>query len=87
MKLCSICNKNVATIFTTRFKDEKPQIVGICVECAKKMNVQPLNQIIEAAGVTPEDMETYAEQMNKLLENMDINELLSNDLFLILSII
>jgi len=81
MKLCSICNKNVATIFTTRFKDEKPQIVGICVECAKKMNVQPLNQIIEAAGVTPEDMETYAEQMNKLLENMDINELLSNDLF------
>ncbi|RXI43464.1 ATP-dependent Clp protease ATP-binding subunit [Clostridium tetani] len=81
MKLCSVCNKNVATIFTTRFETGKPQIVGICAECAKKMNIQPLNQIIEAAGVTPEDMETYAEQMNKLLDNMDINELLNNDLF------
>ena len=81
MKLCSICNKNSATIFTTIFENRKPHIVGICPECAKKMNIQPLNQIIEAAGISPEDMEVYADQMNKLLDNTNLNELLNNDSF------
>lgn len=81
MKLCSICNKNAATIFTSQFSTGRPQIIGICAECAKKINAQPLNKLIEAAGVTPENMETYAEDMNKVLNGMDINEFLNNDLF------
>lgn len=81
MKLCSICNKNAATIFTSNFSTGRPQIVEICAECAKKINAQPLNQLLEAAGLTPENMEVYAEHMNRVLNSMDINEFLTNDLF------
>ncbi len=36
MKLCEICNKNVASIFTAKLENGKPHIMGVCIECAKK---------------------------------------------------
>lgn len=40
MKLCDICHKNIATIFTAKIENGKPQIIGSCIECAKKNGIK-----------------------------------------------
>ncbi|WP_125152300.1 ATP-dependent Clp protease ATP-binding subunit [Clostridium rectalis] len=81
MKLCSICKKNMATVFTAKIENGKPQIVGVCLECAKKMGLPEFNQLMQATGITPEEMENYTEQMNNMLENIDMNEIANSDMF------
>ncbi|KAJ48959.1 negative regulator of genetic competence mecB [Clostridium tetanomorphum DSM 665] len=67
MKLCDICHKNIATIFTAKIENGKPQIIGSCIECAKKMGLNlPLNEIMEANGINSEEMEIYKDQMNSI---------------------
>lgn len=81
MKLCSICHKNVATIFTSKIEGGKPQIMGVCIDCAKKMGLPALNQLLESTGISSDDMESYTEQLNSMLENVDLNEFANNDMF------
>lgn len=82
MKLCEICNKNVATIFTAKLENNKPHIIGVCMECAKKLGLNmPLNQLMESTGMNPEDMEIYADEMNNMLENVDMKDLVNNESF------
>lgn len=83
MKLCDICHKNIATIFTAKIENGKPQIIGSCIECAKKMGLNlPLNEIMEANGINSEEMEIYKDQMNSILENIDLSKSTNNDMFL-----
>lgn len=82
MKLCEICNKNVASIFTAKLENGKPHIMGVCIECAKKLGLNvPLNQLMEATGMSPEDMENYTDEMNNMLENVDMNEIANDESF------
>ncbi|WP_027624266.1 ATP-dependent Clp protease ATP-binding subunit [Clostridium lundense] len=82
MKLCEICNKNVATIFTAKMENNKPHIIGVCMDCAKKLGLNmPLNQLMESTGMNPEDMEIYADEMNNMLENVDMNDLMNTESF------
>ncbi len=87
MKMCSICNKNIATIFTARIINGKSEMVGICIQCAQKMGMPVIDQLMQQAGITPEELENLNEQMSSLLqenggEEMDdksILELLSGE--------
>ncbi|WP_085829105.1 ATP-dependent Clp protease ATP-binding subunit [Clostridium massiliodielmoense] len=79
MEMCSICKKNIATIYTAKIEDGKTKMVGICLECAKKMGMPIMDQFMKQAGITSEDMDNLTEQMNKVLEDTNIDELTDNN--------
>lgn len=75
MKLCSICHKNVATIFTAKIENGKSEMVGICLECAKKMGMPVIDQLMQQAGLKPEDMENLSEQVNNIMDDVDLSQI------------
>ena len=50
--LCSICHKNVAVIFAKRIDGENSQMEGYCLECAKKKGINPIDTLVQQAGLT-----------------------------------
>ncbi|EOD01207.1 ATP-dependent Clp protease ATP-binding subunit [Caldisalinibacter kiritimatiensis] len=82
MKKCSICKKNIAVIYTTKFENGKPEVVGLCIECAKKMGIPVVDQLLQQTGMNPEDIENLTEQVNEMFEDMDINEFDNNDMLM-----
>ena len=74
--LCSICKENIAVVFVTRIIDGKHSQEGLCLTCAKKQGIQPVNQFLEHTGLTEEDLDSLNKQVGNIVENMDI---LSND--------
>lgn len=81
MKLCSICNKNIATIFTAKTVNGKTDTVGVCLPCAKKMGLPVIDQLMAQTGMSPEEVENLSEQMNEMLKEMNIDELGDSDMF------
>jgi ATP-dependent Clp protease ATP-binding subunit ClpA len=81
MQKCSICKKNPATIYTAKVENGKSEMIGICLECAKKMGYPLMEQLMKQMGITPENMENIAEQMNGMLQDISIDDLGENNLF------
>jgi len=75
MMKCSICKKNIAVIFITKVINGKQEPIGLCMQCAQKQGIAPLNQIIQQTGMTPQDFENLSNQMMNLFENMDMDNL------------
>lgn len=72
---CSACNVNTAMIYVTKIVDGKQSRVGLCLPCAQKQGIAPLEQIIEQSGMTPEDFNNISEQMQTLFEDIDMEEI------------
>ncbi|MCT8975447.1 ATP-dependent Clp protease ATP-binding subunit [Clostridium sp. CX1] len=74
MQMCSICNKNIATIYTAKMENGKTEMIPVCMDCAKKMGIPIVDQLMKQAGMTPEDIENLSEQMNSMLQDIDLND-------------
>lgn len=72
---CSICKKNIAVIFITKVVNGKQEPVGLCMQCAQKQGIAPLDQIIQQTGLSQSDFENLNNQMLDLFENMDVESL------------
>ena len=79
MKKCSICNKNIAVIFTTKIEGGKTETQGICLDCAKKMGLPVVDQLMQQAGLSPEEIDNLSEQMNTMLHDVDMDEMMNNN--------
>jgi protein-arginine kinase activator protein McsA len=66
VKLCSVCKKNIATIYTAKVENGKTEMVGLCIECARKMGIPVVDQLMQQAGITPEEIENLSEQMGNM---------------------
>lgn len=82
MKLCSICNKNIATIFTAKMVEGKTETVGVCLPCAKKMGLPVIDQLMQQTGMSPEEVENLTDQMNDMMKDMNFDELGKSDMFM-----
>lgn len=82
MKLCSVCNKNIATIFTAKMVEGKTETVGVCLPCAKKMGLPVIEQLMQQTGMSPEEVENLSEQMNEMIKEMNFDDLSSNDMIM-----
>ena len=51
-------------------EDGKVVPEGLCIKCAKELNVGSINQMIEQLGVSDEELEAASEQMSAFMENM-----------------
>ena len=75
MMMCSICKKNVAVIFITKIVNGKQEPMGLCLECAKKQGIAPIDQLIKQTGMSEGDFENLNNQMMSVFEDMDMDEL------------
>ncbi len=67
--LCSRCKKRPAVIFISKpgnSPDNKPE--GLCLTCAKELNIGPVKQMMEQMGISDEEMELAQDQMAQLME-------------------
>lgn len=78
MMKCSICKENVAVVFITRVIDGKAEPMGLCISCAQKQGLAPLQQIIAQSGMTQEDIENLNNQMTDILGSMNMDEFMQN---------
>lgn len=68
MKKCSICNKNVAVVFATKFENGKSEMKGICISCAKKLGLPVIDQLMQQTGMTEEEIENLTAEMADISE-------------------
>ena len=61
--ICSRCKKNVAVIFITKMENGKSTNEGLCLKCAKELNIKPVDDIMKRMGISDEDLEGLSNEM------------------------
>lgn len=74
MKKCSICKKNPAILFATTIENGKTEMKGLCIQCAKKLGIPIMDQLMEQTGMTEEDIENLTQEMENMFEDVDTEE-------------
>jgi ATP-dependent Clp protease ATP-binding subunit ClpA len=82
MKLCSICNKNIATIYTAKIENGKSEMVGMCIPCARKAGFPVIDQLMKQTGISPDEIENMTEQMNDMFQDMNLEDLGDNNMLM-----
>jgi ATP-dependent Clp protease ATP-binding subunit ClpA len=73
--MCSSCKKNYAVVFITKIINGKQIQEGLCLSCAKKQGIKPINQLIDQTGMTDEDIDNLNKQVGSFFEGMDMDSL------------
>ena len=80
--MCSRCGERPAVVFIQKMEDGKVTPEGLCIRCARELNVGSINQMIDQLGVSDEELELASEQMSEIMENMgDFNFGALGDMF------
>ena len=66
---CSMCKKNIAVIFITKSENNVSTNEGICIKCARALNIKPIEDIINRMDLPDEDIESLTEEMTEILNN------------------
>lgn len=69
-QMCSRCGKRPAVVFIQKMDNGKVVPEGLCIKCARELNVGTINQMIDQLGVSDEELEAASEQMSSFMENM-----------------
>ena len=56
-QLCSRCKKNVAVVFITRMENGKNINEGLCLKCAKELNIKAVTDLLDKMGITDEQLD------------------------------
>lgn len=64
---CVRCKKNPAVVFVSSPDGDASKTLGYCIKCACELNLGPVKQMMDAMGVTPDDLDTVSEQFNSIL--------------------
>lgn len=70
-QMCSRCKERPAVIFIQKMENDKVVPEGLCIKCAKELNVGSINQMIDQLGISDEELEMASEQMSQFMENMN----------------
>jgi ATP-dependent Clp protease ATP-binding subunit ClpA len=68
MVLCSKCKKRPAVIFITSQQGDKRRNDGLCMVCAKEMNLPEISEYMKHMGITDEELEQFSDQMMELMD-------------------
>ena len=71
MKKCSVCKKNIAMLFASTYENGKPEMKGLCLNCAKKMNIPGIDDLIKQTGMSEEELSVITDQMNDSMSMFD----------------
>ncbi len=66
-KLCDRCHQRVAVIYVTRKIGAEVKNEGLCLQCAKEIGIKPENEILKKMGISEDDFNRMAEELNDML--------------------
>lgn len=67
MSLCTICKKNIAVVFTTRIENNERISEGLCLKCAFETGIGGIEEMLNAAGINEENIDSVTERLNRLM--------------------
>ena len=79
--LCSRCKKNVAVVFITRLdpNGQSSHNEGLCLKCARELNIRPVTDMIEKMGLSDEELEGLTNEMMSAFDGTEsMQDLIGN---------
>ncbi len=80
MMMCSVCKENIAVVFITKIENNKQVQEGLCLACARKQGIEPINQLLDQTGISDDEIDNINKQVSDMFENMDLNNNVGNSL-------
>ena len=69
--LCSRCQKNMAVVYIHKIENGKTAIEGLCLKCAKELNIKPVSELMQNMGITDEDIDGLTAEMTEALKGIE----------------
>ena len=76
--VCSRCKKRPAVIFVTKIENNETVNEGLCIKCAKELNIKPISQMLDQMGITDEELDDMCDQMSGMMGGDGIDSLSSD---------
>ncbi len=78
--VCARCKKNPAVIFITKIENGESTNEGLCLKCAKELNIKPVEDIIKKLGLSDEDLDNLTDEMVEAMGGVEsLAEVENND--------
>lgn len=61
--LCSRCKKRPAVVFITKMEGDKSTPEGLCLKCARELNIGPVTDMLNKMNISDEDLDSMTEEM------------------------
>ena len=71
MSICTLCKKNVAVVFTTRFENNQRINEGLCLKCAYETGIGGIEEMFSSAGINEGNIDEVTERLNHLMSGME----------------
>lgn len=71
--LCTRCKKREAVVFITSVNGSEKKNEGLCLVCARDMNIPQVKEYMEQMGITDDQVEEFADAMTDLTDNFDMD--------------
>ena len=68
-QMCSRCGERPAVVFIQKMENDKVTPEGLCIKCARELNIGSINQMIDKLGISDEEIEAASEQMANLISS------------------
>ncbi|MGE4484913.1 MAG: AAA family ATPase [Oscillospiraceae bacterium] len=69
--LCARCKKNVAVIFITKIENGVSTNEGLCLKCAKELNIKPVDDIMKKMGISDDDLDGLSNEMMEAMGGVE----------------
>ena len=66
--LCSRCKKRPAVVLITAVQGNQKKNDGLCLVCAKELNIPQVNEYMNKMGITDDELEQISNQMMDLMD-------------------
>ena len=67
--ICTKCKSAVAVIFLAHMENGEMQNKGLCLKCAKDLNIPQVREVMDKMGISDEDIESMNSQMQEFLDS------------------
>ncbi len=65
--MCSKCKKRPAVVFITSMNGNETKNEGLCLLCAKQMNIPQVDSYLKSMGISDDELESFADSMAGLM--------------------
>ncbi len=65
--LCTRCKKRIAVVFMTRMENGEPVNEGLCMQCAKELGIQPVDDLMKKMGISEDELDMMNNQLMEIM--------------------
>ncbi len=70
-QMCSRCKVRPAVVFITKIEGNEQKQEGLCLKCAKELNIKPVTDVFEKMGLGDDEIEQISGEMADVMEGME----------------